>query len=412
MHKVSKMKKHTGVLVIAIPHAITEDGFFAVDAKWGPGVQHSLANSSEEHLIFSPRDLNYTKDKYPVVFDKGEKVYFHSLYNWGNTISTADTGLISRLGRLLTFCKQLPCITWRLWKEMASWDSMISIATPYPPVGILANILGYLRRKKRTFWIDTDLEGFWEWQIKSASIPKALYLRFIKMTYSAVVRFCIHTSQLTLAGADDLVIRYGNSGNVVKYTWSAVAEQDTVSATQLEEKIARVQEGNLKLMTASTLYPMKGIQYAVEAARILIREMGVPTTLDIYGDGHMRSALEHLVEQYELTDTVHFKGTVPYGEQFFAVLREHDCVLIPDLPGPLSRTIFDALAQGTAIIASNTEAINGVLSDGWDALLVPPGDPAAIAAAAERLYRDRKLLGKMIRNGAETAKRYTMKPAS
>jgi glycosyltransferase involved in cell wall biosynthesis len=362
-------------------------------------------------LIVSPRDFRYTKDKYPVVFDKGEKIYFYSLYNWENTISDVDSGIISRIGRLLTFSKQLPCITWRLWKEMASWDSMVSVATPYPPVGILANMLGYLRRKKRIFWIDTDIEGFWEWQMKSAPIYKALYLKLTQIIYSTTVGFCVHTSQLTWASGDDVVMRYRNRGNVVKVGW-AIPENGIISVTQLEEKVASVQEGNLKLMTASSLYPMKGIQYAVEAARIFIKEMGIPATLDIYGDGHMRSILEHMVEQYELTDAVHFRGTVPYGDQFFACLSEHDCVLIPDLPGPLSRTLFDALGGGTAVIASDTEAYKGIVSDGWDALLVAPGDSAGIAAAVERLHGDRKLLSEIIRNGTETAKRYTARTPS
>jgi len=410
MSKVSISKKYRKVIVVPMPHAVTEEGFFAVDPKFGLPLKHTLAGSYEECLFVGPRDFNYTKDKYPVVFDKGEKISFYSLYNWQNTISAVDDGLFHRLGRLATFSKQLPCITWRLWKEIPEWDSITSPAVPYPPVGILANILGYLRRKKRTFWIDVDLEGYWEWQMKSASIQKVLYLKFLKMIYSVVVRFCVHTSQLTLASGDDVVMRYGNSGNVVKYSWSAVAERDALSAAQLEEKIAKIEEGSLKLMTASTLIPMKGVQYAVEAARILIKEKGIPASLDIYGGGHMRTSLEHLVEQYGLADTVHFKGTVTYGDEFYACLREHDCVLITDLPGPLSRTIFDALAQGTAIIASDTEAINGVVSNGWDALLVAPGDPAGFAAAVERLHRDRKLLSEIIRNGTVTAKAYNMKP--
>jgi glycosyltransferase involved in cell wall biosynthesis len=400
------------VTIVPMPHAISQDGFFAVDSKWGITLKRRLATTTEEYVFFSPRDFSYTKDKYPIVFDKGERVHFYSLYNWANTISDADIGLIPRLGRLMTFARQLPCITWRLWKEMPNWDSMLSTAVPYPPIGILANIIGYIRRKKRTFWIDTDIEGFWEWQIKSVPIHKALLLKSIQLVYSAFVRFCVHTSQLTWASGDDVLARYRNSGNVVVLGWTPPQGEDAISSIQLAEKVAKIQKGNLKLMTASSLYPMKGVQYAVEAARILIKEMGVPATLDIYGDGHMRSALEHLVEQYGLADTVHFKGTVPYGDQFFACVREHDCVLIPDLPGPLSRTLFDALAQGTAVVASDTDAYRGVVSDGWDALLVPPGNPVAIAAAVQRLHQDRKLLGEIIRKGAETAKRYTIEPAS
>ena len=411
MGKDSRSEKYEQVLVTAAPHAVTEEGFFAVESKVGPGLIRRCSGSSKEQLIVSPRDFRYTKDKYPVVFDKDEKIYFYSLYNWENTIADVDSGVISRIGRLLTFSKQLPCITWRLWKEMANWDSMVSVATPYPPVGILTNILGYLRRKKRTFWIDTDIEGFWEWQMKSASIPKALYLKLLQIIYSTTVGFCVRTSQETWASGDDVVMRYRTRGNVVKVGW-AIPEKGMISAMELEDKIARIHERNLRLMTASTLIPMKGVQYAIEAARIFIKEMGIPASLDIYGEGHMRSILEHMVEQYELIDAVHFKGTVTYGDQFYACLREHDCVLITDLPGPLSRTLFDALAQGTAVIASDTEAYKGVVCDGWDALLVAPGDPAGLAAAVERLHRDRKLLSEIIRNGAETAKKYTVKTPS
>jgi len=410
MSGVSGSSKHGIVIVMPVPYAVTDEGFFAMDAKMA-GLKHALSHSSEEIFFIGPRDSSYTADKYPVVFDEGGKFRFCSLYHWDNTISSVDTGLIPRLGRLMTFARQLPCITWRLWKEMPNVDGIVSTAVPYPPVGILANILGYLRGTKRTFWIDIDFEGFWEWQIKSASTQRALYLRFLKAAYSTVVRFCVHTSQLTWASGDDVVSRYGNSGNVVVFPWASIPETDAISAAQLEDKIARIQEGNLKLMTGSTLIPMKGVQYAVEAARILTKERGIPAILDIYGDGLLRQQLEHLVEQYDLSDTVRFKGTVPYGEQFYACLREHDCILIPDLPGPLSRTLFDALTQGIAVIASNTEAYKGVVSDGRDALLVPPGNPAEIASAVERLHRDRKLLGQIIRNGAETGKRFILKSA-
>ena len=403
-------KKRKNVVVVPMPHAVTEEGFFAVDGKMA-GLKHLSSGSPEEVVFFGPRDSSYTADKYPVVFDKGEKIRFCSLYKWDNTISSVDTGLTHRLRRLLTFSRQLPCITWRLWKELPNVDGIVSTAVPYPPVGIMANVLGYLRGTKRTFWIDTDLEGFWEWQSKSASIQKALYLKLLKVTYSALVRFCVHTSQLTWASGDDVVSRYGNSGNVVKFPWASIPEEDAISAAQLEDKIARIQEGNLKLMTGSTLIPMKGVQYAVEAARILTKERGIPAILDIYGDGLLRQQLEHLVERYDLSDTVRFKGTVPYGPEFYACLREHDCIMIPDLPGPLSRTLFDALTQGIAVIASNTEAYKGAVSDGWDALLVPPGNPVEIAAAVERLHRDRKLLGQIIRNGAETGKRFILKSA-
>ena len=49
------------------------------------------------------------------------------------------------------------------------------------------------------------------------------------------------------------------------------------------------------------------------------------------------------------------------------------------------------MAAGRAIVASDLPAIREVLTDGVDALLVPPGDAGALAQALERLIARRRL---------------------
>jgi len=46
---------------------------------------------------------------------------------------------------------------------------------------------------------------------------------------------------------------------------------------------------------------------------------------------------------------------------------------------------FQALACGTPLVTGDTAAARELLVDGESALLVPPGDPEALAAALERL---------------------------
>jgi hypothetical protein len=50
--------------------------------------------------------------------------------------------------------------------------------------------------------------------------------------------------------------------------------------------------------------------------------------------------------------------------------------------------VFDALATGAPVITGDTAAARELLNDGASALLVPPGDPAALAAAVHRLSTD------------------------
>jgi len=49
---------------------------------------------------------------------------------------------------------------------------------------------------------------------------------------------------------------------------------------------------------------------------------------------------------------------------------------------------FQALACGTPLVTADTPAARELLTDGVDALLVPPGDPRALAAAVRRLAAD------------------------
>ena len=52
---------------------------------------------------------------------------------------------------------------------------------------------------------------------------------------------------------------------------------------------------------------------------------------------------------------------------------------------------FQALACGTPLVTADTPAARELLRDDEDALLVPPGDPAALAAAVRRLAEDREV---------------------
>lgn len=92
---------------------------------------------------------------------------------------------------------------------------------------------------------------------------------------------------------------------------------------------------------------------------------------------------------------------------------ESEIVLVPYQPGlkqvgsmsPMK--LFEALAAGRPIIASDLPTIREVVSDEHDALLVPADRPEAWLAAIERLRTDRGLAARIADNARETARRYS-----
>jgi glycosyltransferase involved in cell wall biosynthesis len=63
---------------------------------------------------------------------------------------------------------------------------------------------------------------------------------------------------------------------------------------------------------------------------------------------------------------------------------------------------FQALACGTPLVTSETPAAQELLRDGESALLVPPGDPYALATALRRLAADEELARRLSIGGLAT----------
>ncbi len=89
-------------------------------------------------------------------------------------------------------------------------------------------------------------------------------------------------------------------------------------------------------------------------------------------------------------------------------LASADAVLFPvRWEEPWGLVPLEAMAVGRPVVATGTGGSAEYLRDGENCLLVPPGDPAALRAAVERLRGDRALRGHLVAGGRKTAARFT-----
>ncbi|MFN8522564.1 MAG: glycosyltransferase family 4 protein [Chloroflexota bacterium] len=160
------------------------------------------------------------------------------------------------------------------------------------------------------------------------------------------------------------------------------------------------------------LYPWKGAEIAVQAAALapdarLVVVGGMP---DDSGPDSDRAALVNLVDRLGVGERVEFRGYVPYA-RVSAELARADIALLPLPDEPVARIftsplkLFDYMAAGVAIVSSDLPSLREVLRHEENALLVPAGDAAAMAAAIQRLAGDPVLarrLGAQARRDVET----------
>lgn len=173
-----------------------------------------------------------------------------------------------------------------------------------------------------------------------------------------------------------------------------MAHQDVEAADPLES-IPRP-----RVAFVGRLHPQKHVDVLVRAAA---RIPGVSVVL--VGDGPQRTNLQRLTGRLGLTDRVHFLGFVPH-EHVARLLRAADVLAMPSRYEELGTALLEGLEAGLPIVASATGGIPQIIEHGRTGLLVPPGDPDALATALTRILRDRTLAVRLGNAASHEAAKY------
>jgi colanic acid/amylovoran biosynthesis glycosyltransferase len=155
----------------------------------------------------------------------------------------------------------------------------------------------------------------------------------------------------------------------------------------------------LRVLCVGTLHEVKGQTHLVEACRLLAAA-GVAASCRLIGDGPDHAALAAQIRAAGLEGGVALVGprTAP---EVADELRRADVLVAPSVPTREGRregipvVLMEAMSSGVPVVASAISGIPELVEDGACGLLVPPGDPAAIAAALRRLAEDPALRGRL-----------------
>lgn len=136
----------------------------------------------------------------------------------------------------------------------------------------------------------------------------------------------------------------------------------------------------LSIGIVKSLEPRYGIEHAIRAMTVVRR--AVPgATLTIAGGGSLRRPLETMTAELGLAETVEFVGRVEH-DAVPQLMRSFDILLNTTIvPESFGVVILEGSATGIPIITSDVGGVGEVCVGDQTAILVPPEDDSAIAAA-------------------------------
>ena len=157
-----------------------------------------------------------------------------------------------------------------------------------------------------------------------------------------------------------------------------------------------IQAGEFAVGTVTRLHESKGNSYLVDAAAGVLRDRPLARFF-LVGEGPLLADLQSQASALGLGDRFVFAG---FRRDVAQTLSAFDLVVFPSLWEGTPLTVFETLAMGKPVVATDADGLLDVLTDGRDAIIVPKRNAHALAAAIVRAMDDpaaRERLGKEAR---------------
>jgi glycosyltransferase involved in cell wall biosynthesis len=169
-----------------------------------------------------------------------------------------------------------------------------------------------------------------------------------------------------------------------------------------EPIVSALGDGPPRIVFAGRLGVRKGIYDLVEALDQLSRE-GMDFQAEIAGDGETEEVASLVGVNEQLRDKVNVLGWLYSGELRKLISRSWLFVL-PSYAEGMPLAVLEAMACGRAVVGTQVNEMDQLVSDGESGILLKPGDIGGLAEGIRRICADRELAASMGQRGWEIAR--------
>lgn len=259
---------------------------------------------------------------------------------------------------------------------------------------LLPVLIVFQKRKKIVLFIAGDFHAR---NFKSSPKTNQIFKNLIVSAYNYIeIKGSSHFK--TLATGKQLADKYS-------------AEQFNVSlipSRKLGTSPKEFKGGRIRLLYAGRLDSNKSVDTLLSAINLLDPEYRERIMLNVVGSGPEEPNLRKLAGSLGIESAVSFEGSIPYGPELERYFRESDILVLPSLTEGTPKVLFEAMAYGLAIIATNVGGIPSATENGKCAYLVPAGSPESIRDAIVKVITDATLRTGLIENGIRIVSHNTM----
>lgn len=174
---------------------------------------------------------------------------------------------------------------------------------------------------------------------------------------------------------------------------------NAITAAPLPHPVRAADDKTVKLIYTGRISPEKGLDVLVRALAAI---ENLPWSLEVCGTGTSRDVMPvvRLARGLGIDSRIDWRGFVADP---LVRMAGADVVVIPTTaPEAFGLAVLEAFSQGRPVVTTDNGAQPEIMTDGVEGLLVHPSDPAAMAAALEKIITDADMRRQMAANAAQT----------
>ena len=183
---------------------------------------------------------------------------------------------------------------------------------------------------------------------------------------------------------------------------SGIDESIIISDQELAYKISRNSE-KTTIMTACQLKRRKNTHLLIKAFSAIENS---DLELIIIGDGPERKKLEHLAQNLNVSDRVHFMGQMP-RDKVIDNLRKADIFIMVSHSETFGLVYLEAMASGCITVGTKGEGIDGVIKDGENGFLCEPNATELSKILSYPITFDNKRKMEFLKDSIQTTQQYS-----
>jgi glycosyltransferase involved in cell wall biosynthesis len=263
----------------------------------------------------------------------------------------------------------------------------------------------FLRPFMRFKWVNVVESSFW---VKPATGPVSMRQQIEHHVHEFLVRRCVRASDARIFTQDGYRAAYLGSHEAATVNTAVWIDDES-----FRDAADLAPPETTRLIFPARLLPEKGVDTVLSAVErwdaFYGGESGPVVELDIIGEGSLAEKCRAFVAARDPAARLRmrFLDQVPYGAAFFGLLRGYSAAIVANRQAEQARIVFDVMAQGLPVLASDTTGNRAVVDDGRTGAIFPVDDADALAALIERAARDSAWLAALGRKALAAARGYS-----